>query len=280
VLEQNWLFRLTRERFRSRASDKTADYYVVQLADAVNVVALTANRQVILVEQFRAGSGADSLETPGGLLNAGEDPLAAAARELLEETGYAGDPPQLLSAAWANPSLLSSRIMTVLVTNAVAVAAPKPDENEELHVVAVPAARIPRMIASGEINHALAVQALMTWMISELPGSPLLAGDNRSRRLQISISTIMIAVAVVGLVCAIIANLGPRATSLLLIASAIPLSTAIVYTWLDARERSVLLRGAWFSTRRRLLRGFAIITLSIIIVLVSYFVLGILERFR
>ena len=55
------------------------DYYVIHLADAVNVMALTADEQVILVRQFRAGSGHDSLETPGGLLDPGEDPLAAGA---------------------------------------------------------------------------------------------------------------------------------------------------------------------------------------------------------
>src|SRR5436190_7174481 len=47
-LEENWLFRLRRERFRSRASGRTHDYYVMHLADAVNVIALTPNRRVIL----------------------------------------------------------------------------------------------------------------------------------------------------------------------------------------------------------------------------------------
>src|SRR3954452_15595007 len=89
TLEENWLFRLRRERFRSRLSGKAHDYYVIHLADAVNVIALTPDRRVVLVRQFRAGSNADSLEPPGGLLEEGEDPREAGARELLEETGYA-----------------------------------------------------------------------------------------------------------------------------------------------------------------------------------------------
>jgi len=96
TIEENWLFRLRRERFRSRLSGAAHDYYVIHLADAVNVIAVTPDDRVILVRQFRAGSGRDSLETPGGLIDPGEDPLRAGARELREETGYAGNPPVLV----------------------------------------------------------------------------------------------------------------------------------------------------------------------------------------
>ena len=64
TLEENWLFRLRRERYRSRTSGRAHDYYVIHLADSVNVVALTPDERLILVRQFRAGSGRDSLETP------------------------------------------------------------------------------------------------------------------------------------------------------------------------------------------------------------------------
>src|SRR6516225_4371402 len=118
TLEENWLFRLRRERFRSRLSGRTHDYYVLYLADAVTVIALTPDDRLVLVRQFRAGSVHDSLEPPGGLLEPGEDPCAAGARELLEETGYAGDPPRLIATLWPNPALLSMRIATIVVDNA------------------------------------------------------------------------------------------------------------------------------------------------------------------
>ncbi len=164
TLEDNWLFRLRRERFRSRASGKVHDYYVVRLADAVNVVAVTPDRRVVLVRQFRAGSGRDSLETPGGLLNPGEDPLAAGARELLEETGYAGSPPQWLGTVWSNPSLLSSRTTTILIEDARPVAATAFDDHEELTLGLAPEAEIPAMIEDGRLDHALVVQGLLAWM--------------------------------------------------------------------------------------------------------------------
>lgn len=164
TIEENWLFRLRRERFRSRASGRSHDYYVIHLADAVNVVAITPDRRVLLVRQFRAGSRRDSLETPGGLVEPGEDPPHAAARELLEETGYAGDPPRSLGSVWSNPSLLTSRMTTVLVENARAVAPTAFDEHEELSIELAPEAEIPAMIADGRIDHALVVQGLLAWL--------------------------------------------------------------------------------------------------------------------
>ena len=80
--------------------------YVTHLADGVHAIALTPDQQVVMVRQFRAGSRRDSLETPGGLLDPGEDPCAAGARELLEETGYAGDPPELLGCHLPDPGAL------------------------------------------------------------------------------------------------------------------------------------------------------------------------------
>src|SRR3954470_2262675 len=124
TIEANWLFRLGRERFRSRRTGKAHDFYVMHLADAVNVIALTPDDRMLFVRQFRAGSGRDSLEPPGGLLDPGEDPCAAAARELLEETGYAGDPAVLVGTLWSNPSIVTSRTTTIVIRNVRKVAEP------------------------------------------------------------------------------------------------------------------------------------------------------------
>jgi len=171
TIEENWLFRLRRERFRSRRSGKAHDFFVMRLADAVNVIALTPDRRLVLVRQFRAGSGRDSLEPPGGLLDEGEDPCAAGARELREETGYEGDPPVLLGSAYSNPSIMSSKIAVVVVTNARLVAETRLDAGEEVAVELVPAGAVRAMIGHGEIDHALTVMSLL-WWLSSPPGGP------------------------------------------------------------------------------------------------------------
>lgn len=164
-IEANWLFRLGKQRFRSTKSGKVHDFYVMDLPDAVHVIAVTPERQVVLVRQFRVGSGEDSLETPGGLVEEGEDPCVAGARELREETGYAGDPPRLISTVWAVPSILSSRISTIVIENARRVDDQKLDPNEEVQVELMDVAEVERAVREGRIGHALVVQGLQAWLM-------------------------------------------------------------------------------------------------------------------
>jgi ADP-ribose pyrophosphatase len=164
TLVETWLFRLRRERFQSRKSGKTHDFYVTHLANGVHAIALTSDQQLVMVRQFRAGSGRDSLETPGGLLDPGEDPCAAGARELLEETGYAGDPAELLGTIWPIPALLSMQISTVVIRNARLIDQPRLDPNEEVALELVPVRDIPVLIRSGRIDHGVCVAGLLWWL--------------------------------------------------------------------------------------------------------------------
>ena len=164
TLAETWLFRLRRERFRSVRTGKTHDFFVTELADGVHTVAATPDDQVVLVSQFRAASRRDSLETPGGLLEPGEDPGEAGARELLEETGYAGDPPESLGILRPNPALLTMAITTVVIRNARRIAEPRPDASEELAVVLAPASETHAMIRDGRIDHAVCVAGLLMWL--------------------------------------------------------------------------------------------------------------------
>jgi 8-oxo-dGTP pyrophosphatase MutT (NUDIX family) len=172
TLAENWLVRLCRERFRSRMSGKIHDYFVAHVADGVQVVAITASRKLVMVRQFRAGSRTDGFETPGGLLEPGEDPCTAGARELLEETGYAGEPPQLLGTLWPNPALLTTRISTIVIHNAQRVAEPRPDPTEELAIELVPIQDIPELIQTGQIDHAVCVAGLLRWLYLNDPARP------------------------------------------------------------------------------------------------------------
>ncbi len=273
TLEENWLFRLRRERFRSRATGKAHAYYVMHLADAVNVVALTPDRKVILVEQFRAGSGHDSLETPGGLVDEGEDPLEAGARELLEETGYAGDPPRVLGTVWSNPSILSSRITTILITNAKPVAEPKFDAEEELRMELISARRIPQMLVNGQIGHALAAHGLMLWLLSEIPETPFalppLPSPN-SRRGQFPIAAIMVSIVVFALIFALLANLGTSPGLIVLSAFTIPAVMMLVLRTLDPPPKAELLRSLGWTPRRvffSIMATIGMFTVSILMVI-------------
>ena len=262
TLEENWLLRLRRERYRSRRSGKEHDFYVIDLADAVHVIAVTPERRLVLVRQFRAGAGVDGYETPGGLVEPGEDPLEAGARELREETGYEGDPPLLVSQCWANPSLVTSRITTIVIENARPGAEVAHDPGEEVEVVLVPVGAIPRWIREGRIGHALCVQGLLAWMVSDLPNPPWALPRRKGRGMELR--GLMLAVLYVGLLLA-----GTRLDRWLagpLLGGTIAYGAWWFVSRLDPMGDAVLLRGARLGPRHLALRGLAALAVGVLLV--------------
>jgi ADP-ribose pyrophosphatase len=159
------IFTLKKEGYRSPRTGKEHDFYLLDSSDWVNVIPLTAEGRVILVKQFRMGTKDFSLEIPGGMLDEGDHPAGAAVRELLEETGYAGDEPVLLGVVHPNPAIQTNRCYTYLIKNVVLKTAPQQDSTEDIEVQSAPLDDIPRLIREGRITHALVIAAFY-WYFS------------------------------------------------------------------------------------------------------------------
>ncbi|MCU0586279.1 MAG: NUDIX hydrolase [Desulfobacterales bacterium] len=82
------------------------------------MIPLTPGREVVLIRQYRHGTREVTLEIPGGILEAGDTPSAAARRELGEETGYAAAEMISLGCVHPNPAFLENRCHTFLARNA------------------------------------------------------------------------------------------------------------------------------------------------------------------
>lgn len=120
------------DRYRL-ANGTECEWDIIVGADSVAVLALTDQDQVILARQFRPGPDLILDELPGGGVEPGEPPAVAAARELLEETGYAGQV-DLIGNTWVAGNMTRRRWLAV-ATGCRRVSAQRPDEAEQIQVV-------------------------------------------------------------------------------------------------------------------------------------------------
>ena len=160
LIQNEWLT-LHEDTCEMPDGTEIAPYYTMHYPDWVNIVALTPDREVVMINQYRHGTETVELEIPGGMMDPGDtDPVATALRELQEETGYTGENARPIGECFANPAIMNNRVHTVLVENCRLTHEVQLDDGEDLATHLVPAADLPRLVKEQKIQHSTIVAAL------------------------------------------------------------------------------------------------------------------------
>lgn len=157
ILADYRIFKVRKDLTVNPRTGQPHDMFILEQPNWVNVIPLTPDEQVIMVEQWRHGTRSVHLETPGGLMDDGETPEQCARRELLEETGYEAGSIARLGMVYPNPAIQSNRQYYIFAKDCRKVAGPKLDPAEDITVKLVPLATIPQMIETGKITHGIVI---------------------------------------------------------------------------------------------------------------------------
>ncbi len=145
------------ESFLRMPDEKQVKFVKMNAGDWANVFAFTPEKELILVEQWRLGIKNLSLETPGGVIEAGEDILMGAKRELIEETGWDSRDFRHIASLNPNPAFLTNKIHFFLAKDCFPSKAQELDEGERIKVCKIALTDFEALVEQGKIEHALVV---------------------------------------------------------------------------------------------------------------------------
>lgn len=154
------VYQVLRERWRETGQLREADFYVIEVGDWAVALGETPAGKWVLVRQWRFGSGAFSLEFPAGVVDAGEDPVEAARRELYEESGYKAEGGEVIGVVAPNPALQRNRCHFVYFGRCERVDGGAPEGHESFDVVEMAPAAVRAAALGGGIEHGIVHAAL------------------------------------------------------------------------------------------------------------------------
>ena len=164
---QTPIFNLLKRSMRLEAATEQnkGEFYVLEAPEWINVIPITTDNEVVLVEQYRYGIEAPTLEIPGGMVDAGETPREAAERELLEESGYKAEGWKSLGKVSANPAIMSNFAHMYLAEGCRFEGAENPDTHERINVHLLALDKFLDRVADGTIHHSIVLAAVARYLL-------------------------------------------------------------------------------------------------------------------
>ncbi len=159
-IEDLFIFSAKKARRINPVSRHIGEYTIINSNDWANVVPVTKDGKIVMIEQYRHGNDSITIELPGGLVENDEKPEVAAARELLEETGYSSTKkPILLGKQSPNPAFMDNSCYTYLIEGCELTNPQNLDKDEIIEIHKFGKEEVKEMIKSGKINHGVILTA-------------------------------------------------------------------------------------------------------------------------
>ncbi|WP_051184641.1 NUDIX domain-containing protein [Desulfatiglans anilini] len=153
------VFRLEREQVvLGNGTEVSLD--IIRHPGASAILPLTSDGRLLMLRQYRHAVGGFIWEIPAGTLNPGEDPLACAHRELAEETGFSARSMEKIGEITPLPGYSDERIHLYVAAD-LTPAEQRLDEDEWLHVEALPIGRVMEMVREGAIQDGKTLCSLL-----------------------------------------------------------------------------------------------------------------------
>ena len=155
------------ESYCRSPDDQLRTYMVIDATDwaiVVPVLDTPQGKKFVMVRQWRHGSRTLSLEFPGGVFEPGEDPQKAAARELLEETGYRPGTIIKMGEFSPNPAIMSNTTHFFLATDLVNTGKQNLDADEFMEMELVSTGEVLKGLGKPPFVHALMGSAFALYL--------------------------------------------------------------------------------------------------------------------
>jgi len=143
---------------------------IVHHAGSVVILAHSNDGRIVLVRQYRYPVRKSLWELTAGVMKPGERPLAAARRELLEETGYRARKWRLLFDFYPSPGILTEK-MFLIEAIGLTGSKPHPDPDERIQVGHFTPVQLTKMIKSGRIQDGKTLLGLLWLLLNTSPGN-------------------------------------------------------------------------------------------------------------
>lgn len=166
VSRRPWLT-VRKEHVRLANGTESPEFYVLEYPDWVNVIALTKDDRLVMIKQYRHGVGRTDYELCAGVIEPGEEPEAAARRELLEETGYGNGQWQLLTKIAPNPSTQTNYTYSYLARGVEKIDDQHLDGAEDISVHLLTKSEVLQLLKHDKIIQALMAAPLWKWFATQ-----------------------------------------------------------------------------------------------------------------